>query len=162
MSHGREKWKSGGPSAQTSDDDPPWMYHQPAPDPWEQTLNKWEKKSMEGKYTVEDRAGLFPNDRKSADWMDDWNGKVYITKPGWFWIGGKHNTKENPVAIDVELRPMNSEEENKYTKDIEIYSKEEFKAKMAEKYNGGGGGDSGYGSKWMKPAPPKDEDSIPF
>ncbi len=46
MSHGREKWKSGGRSAQTSEDsDPDWMYHQPAPDPWEQTLNKWEKKS---------------------------------------------------------------------------------------------------------------------
>ena len=47
MSHGREKWKSGGRSAQISEDsDPDWMYHKPAPDKWEQFLDKVEKKSM--------------------------------------------------------------------------------------------------------------------
>ena len=34
------------------DSDPDWMYHKPAPDKWEQTLNKWESKRMADKYVV--------------------------------------------------------------------------------------------------------------
>jgi len=160
VSHGREKWKSGGRSAQTSEDsDPDWMYHQPAPDPWEQTLNKWEKKSMADKYVVENKAGLWASDRKTADWMDDWSGKMYVAKPGWHWVGGKHNTRENGPAVDIEVRPMDRDQISKYSADIDILTKEEAKQRWQ---GGGSNGSSQDNSKWMKPAPPKSDNDIPW
>ena len=160
MSHGREKWKSGGRSAQTSEDsDPDWMYHQPAPDPWEQTLNKWEKKSMADKYVVENKAGLWASDRKTADWMDDWSGKIYIAKEGWHWMGGKHNTRDNGPAVDIEVRPMDRDQISKYSADIDILTKEEAKQRWQ---GGGSNGSSQDNSKWMKPAPPKNDNDIPW
>ena len=161
MSHGKEKWKSGERSAQTSEDsDPDWMYHQPAPDPWEQTLNKWEKKGMADKYVVENKAGLWLSDRKTADWMDDWNGKIYISKEGWYWMGGKQNTRENGPAVDIEIRPMDSDQVSKYTADIDILTKEEAKQRWSQ--TSGGNGSSHNDSKWMKPAPAKDENEVPW
>ena len=112
--------------------DPDWMYHQPAPDPWEQTLNKWEKKSMADKYVVENKAGLWKSDRKTADWMDDWSGKVYISKAGWHWMGGKENTRENGPAVDIEVRVMDADQVSKYTADYDILSKEDAKETMDE------------------------------
>jgi hypothetical protein len=160
VSHGREKWKSGGQSAQTSEDsDPDWMYHQPAPDPWEQTLNKWEKKSMADKYVVENKAGLWASDRKTADWMDDWSGKIYIAKEGWHWMGGKQNTRENGPAVDIEVRPMDRDQISKYSADIDILTKEEAKQRWQ---GGGSNGSSQDNSKWMKPAPPKNDNDIPW
>ena len=159
MSHGREKWKSGGRSAQTSEDsDPDWMYHQPAPDPWEQTLNKWEKKGMADKYVVENKAGLWASDRKTADWMDDWSGKMYVAKAGWHWVGGKHNTRDNGPAVDIEVRPMDSDQMNKYASDYDILTKDQAKERWTQHSNGSGSNDS----KWMKPAPVKEGNDIPW
>ena len=160
MSHGREKWKSGERSAQTSEDnDPDWMYHKPAPDKWEQFLDKVEKKSMADKYVVENKAGLWASDRKTADWMDDWNGKMYVAKAGWHWVGGKHNTRDNGPAVDIEVRPMDSDQMNKYTADYDILTKEQAKERWSQNSNGGGGYDN---SKWMKPAPAKEGNDIPW
>ena len=159
MSHGREKWKSGGRSAQTSEDsDPDWMYHKPAPDRWEQFLDKVEKKSMADKYVVENKAGLWASDRKTADWMDDWSGKMYVAKAGWHWVGGKHNTRDNGPAVDIEVRPMDSDQMNKYAADYDILTKDQAKERWTQHSNGSGSNDS----KWMKPAPAKEGNDIPW
>ena len=34
------------------------------------------------KVTVENRGGAWINDRKTADWQDDYKGKMYVAKPG--------------------------------------------------------------------------------
>ena len=159
MSHGREKWKSGGRSAQTSEDsDPDWMYHKPAPDRWEQFLDKVEKKSMADKYVVENKAGLWASDRKTADWMDDWSGKMYVAKAGWHWVGGKHNTRDNGPAVDIEVRPMDSDQMNKYASDYDILTKDQAKERWTQHSNGSGSNDS----KWRKPAPVKEGNDIPW
>ncbi len=75
MHRGKERLSFGEPSVQTKDDDPDWMWHKPVPDKWEQFLDNTEKKSMADKYVVENKAGLWMSDRKTADWMDDWSGK---------------------------------------------------------------------------------------
>ena len=143
--------------------DPDWMYHQPAPDAWEQTLNKWESKRMADKYVVENKAGLWKSDRKTAEWMDDWNGKVYIAKAGWHWMGGKENTRENGPAVDIEVRPMDADQVTKYTADFDILTKEEAKQRWAQSSNGSS---SSGGSKWMQPeaprAPAGNKDDIPW
>ena len=167
MSHGREKWTSGERSAQTSEDnDPDWMYHQPAPDPWEQTLNKWESRRMADKYVVENKAGLWTSDRKTADWMDDWSGKVYIAKSGWHWVGGKNNTRENGPAVDIEVRPMDADQVTKYTADFDILTKEEAKQRWSQGSNGSTSSTASGGSKWMQPEAPKapagNKDDIPW
>jgi hypothetical protein len=136
---------------QIKDDDPDWMYHQPAPDAWEQTLNKWEKKSMADKYVVENKAGLWTSERKTADWMDDWSGKVYISKSGWHWMGGKNNTREAGPAVDIEVRPMDADQISKYTADYDILTKEEAKERWSKDSNSSSS--SSDKSKWMQPAP---------
>ena len=35
---------------------------------------------MADKYVTENRSGLWINDRKTDDWMDDFNGKIYVAK----------------------------------------------------------------------------------
>ena len=149
MHRGKERLSFGEPSVQTKDDDPDWMWHKPVPDKWEQFLDNTEKKSMADKYVVENKAGLWMSDRKTADWMDDWSGMVYIAKAGWHWVGGKENTRENGPAVDIELRPMDSDQVSKYTADFDILTKEEAKQRWTQGSNGSGSNES----KWMQPAP---------
>ena len=109
MSHGREKWKFGGRSAPIKDDDPSWMYHQPAPDPWEQTLNKWEKRMSfdKPKYEQQDNDGVvFVNDKKTEDWHSDWSGKAMVDGK-MYWLSQYDNTSAGGKSYrKLKFKPM--------------------------------------------------------
>jgi len=70
--------------------DPDWMYHQPAPDPWEQTLNKWENRKVEA-YEQKDNDGVaFTNNKKTEEWHAEFTGKAMVDgKMYWVSISDK-------------------------------------------------------------------------
>ena len=107
MSHGREKWKSGERSAQTKDDDPDWMYHKPAPDKWEQTLNKWEKK-ME--YEQQDNDGVaFENQNRTEEWHAHWSGKAMVDGQ-MYWLSMYDNVSKGGKSYrKLKFKPMENE-----------------------------------------------------
>ena len=74
MKHGKEKWTSGEQSVPTKDDS--WIYHQPAPDPWEQTLNKWEKKAM-SQYDEAGKGAMWRNETENPK-APTWKGHIII------------------------------------------------------------------------------------
>ena len=125
--------------------DPEWMYHQPAPDRWEQTLNKWEKKKMP--YEQEPGSGsMWYNDRADSNpKAPKWSGKVMIPEG----YGGK--------TMDIAAW-HNEGTENK---------KERWSIKLSEPWQPQSGGStySSNDSKWMKPAPEtktEDGEEFPF
>ena len=74
------------------------------------------------KVTVENRGGAWINDRKTADWQDDYKGKMYVAKPGWHWLGIKEQTGENRPAFQVDLRPLDDDAIKQYCSDISKFS----------------------------------------
>ena len=48
---------------------------------------------MADKSVVENQTGVWTNDNKREEWMDDFKGKIYVEKPGWHWVGIKENAK---------------------------------------------------------------------
>ena len=56
---------------------------------------------MADKYVTENRSGLWINDRKTDDWMDDFSCKIYVPKAGWHWIGAKELDEDNKPALKV-------------------------------------------------------------
>ena len=88
---------------------------------------------MADKYVTENKSGLWINDRKTDDWMDDFNGKIYVAKAGWHWIGAKEQDDDNKPALKVELRPMTSDEIDKYCSDYTVLTKEQAKEKWSKK-----------------------------
>jgi hypothetical protein len=106
------------------------------------------------KVTVENRGGVWINDRKTADWQDDYKGKMYIAKPGWHWIGVKEQTGENRPAFQVDLRPLDDDAIKQYCSEISILTKEQAKEKWSK------GPTTPQGNGGYKPAVSVDD--IPF
>ena len=134
MHRGREKWNSGEPSAQTSDDDDPdWMWHKPAPDKWEQILDNMEKAMSDQKYEQKEGEGAaFRNSNKNEEWMADWTGEILVGGK-LYWINMYDNTSQKGTE----------------------YRKIYLKPKEGVPNTGGG--------KWDQPAPPeKKDDGIPW
>ena len=145
MKLGKEKWKYGGPSAQTSDDDPPWMYHQPAPDPWEQTLNKWEQKKMAYEHNPGKGTMFYNDNSESNSKAPRWSGSVKVPE-GW---GGK--------TMDIAAWHNEGTEDRKERWSISLSEPWVPKSETSTS--------SSDGSKWMKPAPEtktEDKDDIPW
>ncbi len=91
---------------------------------------------MSEKFTTQNKAGLWNNDNKQEPWQDDYRSKIYISEPGWHWIGAVEKGGEGKPAMQVEVRKMTQEMVQKYCHDIKVLTKEQAK----EKY---GKGDSG-------------------
>jgi hypothetical protein len=87
------------------------------------------------KVAIENRGGAWINDRKTADWQDDYKGKMYIAKPGWHWLGVKEQTGENRPAFQVDLRPLDDAAVKQYCSEISVLTKEQAK----DKWGKGGG-----------------------
>ena len=83
-------------------------------------------------YITENKAGLWNNDRKTDDWMDDFNGKIYIAKAGWHWVGAKEQEGDNKPALQVELRPMTDDQTEKYCSDYSVLTKAQAKEKWSK------------------------------
>lgn len=85
---------------------------------------------MADKSVVENQTGVWVNDNKREEWMDDFKGKIYVEKPGWHWVGIKENAKgDNDRAPDmrVNLRPLDRESVEKYVGEVRILTKEQAK-----------------------------------
>ena len=106
------------------------------------------------KVAVENKGGGWPNDRKTADWQDDYKGKIYIAKPGWHWLGIKEQTGENRPAFQLELRLMDDEAIKQYCSEISVLTKEQAKEKWSK------GPTTPQGNGGYKPA--VNVDDIPF
>ena len=50
---------------------------------------------MSEKFTTQNKAGLWNNDNKQEPWQDDYRSKIYISEPGWHWIGAVEKGGEN-------------------------------------------------------------------
>jgi len=86
------------------------------------------------KVAVENKGGAWVNDRKTADWQDDYKGKVYVKEPGWHWFGLKEQAGENKPAFQMALRPLDGEAVKQYCADISVLTAEQAK----EKWGNGG------------------------
>ena len=84
-------------------------------------------------YITENKAGLWNNDRKTDDWMDDFNGKIYIAKAGWHWVGAKEQEGDNRPALQVAVRPMDEVHVQKYSSECIVLTKEQAKEKWSKK-----------------------------
>ena len=86
--------------------DPEWMYHQPAPDRWEQTLNKWENRKVEA-YEQRDNDGVaFTNNKKQEEWHADFTGKAMVDgKMYWVAISDKTSKAGNSYK-KLKFKPM--------------------------------------------------------
>ena len=87
----------------------------------------------ENKYVTENKSGLWTNDRKTDDWMDDFNGKIYVAEAGWHWIGAKKQEGDNRPALQVEVRPMDDNQVKQYCSDSIVLTKEQAKEKWSTK-----------------------------
>ena len=79
--------------------DPDWMYHQPAPDPWEQTLNKWENRKVEAYEQKDNDGAVFPvkEGSKTEEWHADFTGTAMIDgKEYYVGITNKTSKAGNP------------------------------------------------------------------
>jgi hypothetical protein len=117
--------KRGEQSKQISDE-PDWFYEK---SDWDKTVDKWRNKVAD-KSVVENQTGVWVNDNKREEWMDDFKGKIYVEKPGWHWVGIKENAKgDNDRAPDmrVNLRPLDRESVEKYVGEVRILTKEQAK-----------------------------------
>jgi hypothetical protein len=86
----------------------------------------------ENKYVTENKAGLWTNDRKTDDWMDDFNGKIYVAKAGWHWVGAKELEGDNRPALQVVVRPMDEVHVQKYSSECTVLTKEQAKEKWSK------------------------------
>ena len=121
----RSYGKRGEQSKQISDE-PDWFYEK---SDWDKTVDKWRNKVTD-KSVVENKTGVWVNDNKREEWMDDFKGKIYVEKPGWHWVGIKENAKgDNDRAPDmrVNLRPLDRESVEKYVGEVRILTKEQAK-----------------------------------
>ena len=121
----RSYGKRGEQSKQISDE-PDWFYEK---SDWDKTVDKWRNKVTD-KSVVENQTGVWVNDNKREEWMDDFKGKIYVEKPGWHWVGIKENAKgDNDRAPDmrVNLRPLDRESVEKYVGEVRILTKEQAK-----------------------------------
>lgn len=85
---------------------------------------------MADKSVVENQTGVWTNDNKREEWMDDFKGKIYVEKPGWHWIGVKENAKNgnaNAPDLKINLRALDRESVEKYCSDIQVLTKEQAK-----------------------------------
>jgi len=84
--------------------DPDWMYHKP--DPWVQTLNKWESRKVEA-YEQKDNDGVaFTNNKKVEEWHADFTGKAMVDgKMYWVAISDKTSKAGNPYK-KLKFKPM--------------------------------------------------------
>jgi hypothetical protein len=117
--------KRGEQSKQISDE-PDWFYEKSE---WEKTLDKWEKKMTE-KSVVENQTGVWTNDNKREEWMDDFKGKIYVEKPGWHWVGIKEvakNGNDRAPDLKLSLRALDRESVSKYCGDTKVLTKEQAK-----------------------------------
>ena len=106
------------------------------------------------KFAVENKGGGWPNDRKTADWQDDFKGKIYVKGLGWCWFGLKEQTGENRPAFQLELRLMDDEAIKQYCSEISVLTKEQAKEKWSN------GPTTPQGNGGYKPA--VNVDDIPF
>jgi hypothetical protein len=124
-----EQHKSSGKRGEQSkqiSDEPDWFYEK---SDWDKTIDKWRNKVAD-KSVVENQTGVWVNDNKREEWMDDFKGKIYVEKPGWHWVGIKENAKgDNDRAPDmrVNLRPLDRESVEKYVGEVRILTKEQAK-----------------------------------
>ena len=82
------------------------------------------------KSVVENQTGVWTNDNKREEWMDDFKGKIYVEKPGWHWVGIKENAKNgnaNAPDMKVNLRALDRDSVDKYCADIQVLTKEQAK-----------------------------------
>jgi len=82
------------------------------------------------KSVVENQTGVWVNENKREEWMDDFKGKIYIQKPGWHWVGIKENDKgQNDRAPDmkVNVRALDADSVSRYCSDIQVLTKEQAK-----------------------------------
>ena len=85
---------------------------------------------MADKYYVENKCGVWKNDRKTEEWMDDYKDKIYVAKPGWHWIGLKENAKngnENAPDLKIGLRSIDRDGVDKYCSEIQVLTAEQAK-----------------------------------
>ena len=78
---------------------------------------------MSEKFTTQNKAGLWNNDNKQEPWQDDYKSKIYISEPGWHWIGAVEKGGEGKPAMQVEVRKMTQEMTQKYCHDIKVLTK---------------------------------------
>jgi len=117
--------KRGELNRQTSDE-PDWFYEK---SDWDKTVDKWRNKVAD-KSVVENQTGVWTNDNKREEWMDDFKGKIYVEKPGWHWVGVKENAKNgnaNAPDLKINLRALDRDSVDKYCSDIQVLTKEQAK-----------------------------------
>ena len=122
----RKSYGKRGEQSKQISDEPDWFYEK---SDWNKTVDKWRNKVTD-KSVVENQTGVWVNDNKREEWMDDFKGKIYIEKPGWHWVGIKENAKgDNDRAPDmrVNLRPLDRESVEKYVGEVRILTKEQAK-----------------------------------
>ena len=88
---------------------------------------------MSEKYVTENESGLWNNDSKTEDWMDDFKSKIYISEPGWHWIGARENEGDNRPALQVTVRHMDDKQINQYCSEYTVLTKEQAKEKWSKK-----------------------------
>jgi|TARA_R100000049_G_C1940634_1_gene84742 hypothetical protein len=88
---------------------------------------------MSEKYVTENESGLWNNDSKTEDWMDDFKSKIYISEPGWHWIGARENEGDNRPALQVTVRRMDDKQINQYCSEYTVLTKEQAKEKWSKK-----------------------------
>ena len=87
---------------------------------------------MADKFVTENRTGLWNNDRKTEEWMDDYRSKIYITSPGWHWIGAREGAGEGKPALTVDLRAMDNAQVQQYCSDYTVLTKEQAREKYSK------------------------------
>ena len=125
MERHKSSGKRGELNRQTLDE-PDWFYEK---SDWDKTVDKWRNKVAD-KSVVENQTGVWTNDNKREEWMDDFKGKIYVEKPGWHWVGIKENAKNgnaNAPDMKVNLRALDRDSVDKYCADIQVLTKEQAK-----------------------------------
>ena len=125
MERHKSSGKRGELNRQTLDE-PDWFYEK---SDWDKTVDKWRNKVAD-KSVVENQTGVWTNDNKREEWMDDFKGKIYVEKPGWHWIGVKENAKNgnaNAPDLKINLRALDRDSVDKYCSDIQVLTKEQAK-----------------------------------
>jgi hypothetical protein len=135
---------------QTKDDDPDWMWHQPAPDPWEQTLNKWEKIAM-SQYDEPGKGAMWRNESTNSN-APTWKGHIIIPENR----GGQ--------KMDIAVWYNNA-----YTNKNGEEKKERWNVSIQDPWDGGDGTDSSVSTStsgtYEETPPPRraaEGDDIPF
>ena len=118
--------------------DDSWMYHEPAPDPWLQLLDKMDNERMNDtkKEIVPLNADCWPNGKKLETWQADYMGKLVVPpsqKEQWYNVYVNEKTIPNGTRLQkIKLKVMSDSDVEQYCGDYAVV--EEGKESWRNKY----------------------------